>query len=238
MKIKNLLMAIILVAFTTASYSQNCGILDQVVKASGGKEKFDGVKSSYLEMKNTMYQGGQTMAIDMKIWTKDNSKFYAEQTVMGMNIKMAIEGDKGWMVNPMAGGVQDIPKEQFNMIKDQLKQSSNFDFFSNWKNLGYVCEELGIVDVDDKKCNKVKVTDDKKDVSTFYIDAITNLIYKIESKTEGTDVYVIIKQYGKKDGLYYPKFMETYASGSLLSKMEITNISYNIPIDDAKFKKP
>ncbi len=237
MKIKNMFIAIMLIAFTSVTYSQNCGILDQVVKASGGKEKFESVKSSYMEIKMKVLQG-MTMDMVMKVWSKGSDKFYIEQEMMGMNIKMAIDGDKGWGVNPMTGKAEDLPADQIVGMKKQSKKTSNFDFFSNWKKLGYVCEDLGMQDVDEKKCIKVKVTDDEKNTSIYYIDAITNLIYKYEAKENDQDVVGVFKQYQKKDGIFIPKLIDTYVGGTLAATMEFVKVELNIPIDDAKFKKP
>ncbi len=235
--LKKIFFAIMMIAITATTYSQNCDILEQVVKASGGREKLNSVKSTYAEIKTKVVQG-QEMEMMMKMWTKGDNKFYMEQDIMGMTMKIGIDGNKGWMVNPMAGGTQDLPADQLGAIKNQNKRSAGFGLFSDWKEQGYKCEDLGVVDIDEKKCTKVKVTEKDNSVVTYYIDVITNLIHKFESSEQGMNIAVYFKQYQKKDGMFYPKKMETHVNGSLAATMDFIKFETNIDIDDAKFKKP
>ena len=235
--LKKLFFAIMMIAITATTYSQNCDILEQVVNASGGREKLNSVKSTYAEIKTKVVQG-QEMEMMMKMWTKGDDKFYMEQEIMGMTMKIGIDGGKGWMVNPMAGGAQDLPAEQLSAIKNQNKRDPGLNMFTNWKEEGYKCEDLGTVDVDEKKCNKVKVTEKDGSSVIYYIDAITNLIHKFEGSEQGMSIVVFFKQYQKKDGMFVPKKMETHVNGELAATMDFIKLETNIQIDDSKFKKP
>ncbi len=85
------------------------------IEARGGRDRL----SKVTEIKSTsdVKVIAQGLNLSMVTYKKGANKFRLEQKVMGTTITMAINGDKGWLIDPASGFVVDMPKE----VRSQLE---------------------------------------------------------------------------------------------------------------------
>lgn len=229
-----LLSSIIILIFSSlAIMSQSVDeILDKSIEASGGVKAFENVKTTYSVIKMEV----MGMEMKMKLYTKAPDKSRVEQSVMGQEIVVVFDGEKGWMNNPMAGGVTEVPVDQIDQIKRQ--NSSNSSNLWDWrKREGVTIEKIGKVRLDGASVYHLKVTEKDGTESNIYLDANTYLMTKLTMPSEAGDVEIKFLDYKDYDGFKMASRFVTEAMGmEVIATMEEYKI--NIPVDDSLFAKP
>jgi outer membrane lipoprotein-sorting protein len=233
-----LTFAIISMVFGFYCYSQTLEeIMDMNLKARGGSEKLSDMKTYQFEAKMSM----MGMEVPMKYFSEKPDKMRMEMSMMGMDQIMVINKDKGWQ--KQGGSVSEIPADQMEKIKTGMKSQGDYkNYFLNYKENGYKIEFLGKEKVDEVTAYKIKIETKDKDVIFLYIDAKTNLEYKMTSKTpamggEMIDTEIFFKNNKEVKGVLIPHLMEIKAQGQIIT-MTLFNIKVNEPIDPKKFEKP
>jgi len=98
-----------------------------------------------------------------------------------MEIISAFDGEKGWSINPFAGGTDPVPMTAEQI--DRMKIQADYDgIFYNYKEKGYKVEFTGTEDLDDIETYVIKLTRPNGDVITSYFDSENYVILKTVSK--------------------------------------------------------
>lgn len=187
-------------------------VIDNYLKALGGKDKLEAVKSTVID--NTVSVQGMEVAMTTK---KMGNKFKSEQSVMGQKMVQLFDGEKGYF--EQMGQKTDIPADK---IAD-LKKSRVIDA------LAYDASTFKTVTVEkvDGKDYNVLSSDKGK----FYFDASTGLLYKSSSE-EGN---AMVKGYMTVDGLKFPSEIEAEGNGQNVV-IKTTKVVINSGVTDADFK--
>ncbi|PJJ67920.1 hypothetical protein [Chryseobacterium geocarposphaerae] len=201
-------------AKTTAAQStlSSQQVIDNYLKALGGKAKLEAVKSSITD--NTLSVQGMEVAMTTK---KMGNKFRSEQSVMGQKMVQVFDGEKGYM--DQMGQKMDIPADKIA----ELKKSKVIDA------LGYDASTFKTVTtekIDGKDYNVLS-----SDKGKFYFDAATGLLYKSETK-EGN---AFVKSYMTVDGIQFPADIEAEGGGQKVA-IKTTKVVLNSGVTDADFK--
>lgn len=230
-------LTILMFVFTAFAYSQTVeDIIAKSIKATGGQEKFDKIKT--IKMTGKMDMMG--MAMTFTTYTKKPA-FRMEQEVMGSKIISAYDGKKGWMVNPMGGSnePQEIPENMLGAVKSQADFGSNP--LTSMKENGITASYVGKETAEGKDCFKIKMVDKDKKESFLYIDANSYLAVKMKSSTEvmgqQKDIDMVFKEYKAFDGITMATVMEMKTDGQSLT-FTFENFEINKPIDDSLFIMP
>lgn len=199
-------------AAATQSTLSSKQVIDNYIKALGGKEKLEAVKSSITD--NTLSVQGMEISMTTK---KMGNKFRSEQSMMGQKMVQVFDGEKGYM--DQMGQKMDIPADKL----PELKKSKVIDA------LGYDAANFKTVNVEkvDGKDYNV-LTSDK---GSFYFDAATGLLYKTDAK-EGK---AIVKSYMTVDGIQFPAEIEAEGNGQKVT-IKTTKVVLNSGVTDADFK--
>ncbi|MDR6516447.1 hypothetical protein [Chryseobacterium camelliae] len=187
-------------------------VIDNYLKALGGKEKLESVKS--LIMDNTLSIQGMEISMVTK---KMGNKFRSEQSVMGQKVVQVFDGEKGYL--DQMGQKIDIPADKIA----ELKKSKVIDA------LGYDAssfKEVTVEKIDGKDYNVL--TSDK---GKFYFDAATGLLYK-SGMAEGS---AVMKSYMTVDGIKFPEVIEAEGKGQQVT-IKTTKVTVNSGVTDADFK--
>ncbi|MDQ1805474.1 hypothetical protein ACNFU2_09950 [Chryseobacterium sp. PTM-20240506] len=187
-------------------------VIDNYLKALGGRDKLEAIKTTVIE--NTVTVQGMEIAMTTK---KMGNKFKSVQSVMGQQMTQVFDGEKGTF--DQMGQKMDIPADK---IAD-LKKSKTVDA------LGYdpaSFQSVNVEKIDGKDYNVL--TSDK---GKYFFDATTGLLYKSESK-EGT---AIVKDYMTVDGLKFPGEVDAEGNGQKVV-IKTTKIVLNSGVTDADFK--
>ena len=211
--------------------------LDEIVNkyyAANGTEILE--KATTLHMEGNVSQMG--MEMPMTITIKKPDKVRVVISFNGMDIVTTFDGEKGFMVNPLAGMAEpvEIPAEQlsgvqdYNMFRDKMLEAFK---------AGRLKLE-GEEDVAGKPAFKVSITDEDGTTTTAFIDKDSYLTVKTVSKVEqmGQEMQVesYIKEWMDVDGAKFAKVITQMVNGQEMGGMTFDKVELNKEIDDSVFK--
>jgi outer membrane lipoprotein-sorting protein len=213
-------------------------IIGKYVNAMGGKEKMLKLNSVYEEITTTMM--GQE--IPGKVWIINNKGMRTEMTVMNQKIISVMTKDTGWMVNPLMGSStpQPLPSEQ---IKQSASRMDLRGQLMDYAAKGYTATLLGKEAVNGKDSYKIKLTKAGEQNFTFFIDASTYLLSKIETNVQAGGVSmnteIEMSDYKKTpEGYTFPYTTTININPGGEIKSTIDKLTVNPTVDPAIFLKP
>jgi hypothetical protein len=189
-------------------------VIDNYIKALGGKDKLQAVKSTVIE--NIITIPGLPAEVTM-VTKKMGNKFKSEQSVMGQKMVQLFDGEKGYF--DQMGNKTEIPADKIT----ELKKSKVFDA------LAYDPANYSTVTVEKLDGKEYNVLNSDK--GKFYFDATTGLLYK-SSATEGN---AVVKSYMTVDGLQFPQEIEAEGNGQKIT-IKTTKVTMNSGVTEADFK--
>ena len=214
----------------------NAQSLDEIVKKYSAANNQDKV-SAMSTVKITGKMSMMGMDMPMEMWMKNPNKIKSVTNFNGQEIVQVFDGEKGFMINPMAGSnvpVEMTPEQLKDVIKSNLFQNSMADYLKNGK-----LTLEGEDNVSGKPVFKLKVDLDGVNSSTMFIDKSTYLLLKNITNVNQGGMAVTVESfptdYTETSGILLPMKTTTSAAG-----MEIvttfTKVEVDIPIDDSVFK--
>ena len=221
---------IILVISSLSMMSQSVDeIIQKSIDASGGKDALS-MKSSIIKM--SMNAMGMDMAMTM--YTKKPA-FRLVQNVMGQEIIVIFDGEKGWMKSPMAGGVQDLSPEQI----EQMKSNADVNSMSlyAYKEKGSTIEKVGKEKLDGVTVYNLKITEKDGTISNLYIDADKFIALKMVSNPPSGQAEIFFNDYKKMDCVLMPSKL-VIKTGGMEVTMNVEDYKCNAKIEDSMFTKP
>lgn len=232
--LKNVLALLLISVCSIAATAQTSEeIVANHIKAIGGKENWEKLKS--IKMEGTIKAQGAE--IKLTSYQVDKKAMRENITVMGMNGYSIVTTTEGWSYMPFGGQTKPEP-----MTADDLKNAQEdlylADAFITYAELGKKLEYLGKDDFDGTDCYKFKMTDKNAKETTYYIDASNYYILKQTNKVKANgqemENAVVFSDYKKLDeGIFYPM---SVASG--YGQMQVSKLEVNVAIDDATFQLP
>lgn len=236
---KQLFTLVALVAIPAFSFAQTADeVLDKHVAALGGADKIAAIKT--LEQEQTMsIQGMDIMAKAAYVVGKSVRN---DVSVMGQQITNVVDGDKGWMINPMAGGTtpQDLTADQMKMAKGTAEP--NMFQLAYLKTNKFPYELVGKEKQKDKDVYNLKVTR-PEGVFNYFIDAATYQLLgfkgTVEAQGQKGETTGNYSDYKAVDGIMVPYTSDITAPGmpgTITAKL--TKITFNPTVDPMIFNKP
>lgn len=230
-KSMTLLAAIILASVCSAQ------TLDEIANkyyAANGLEKLENAKT--MTLKGVVSQMG--MELPLTIMVKKPNMVKVLQEFSGMEIIIAFDGEKAYMVNPMTGSTDpvELPAEQagsvqqYNMFRDT--------FMDNFK-AGRVTLD-GEEAIDGKPAFKLTLTNETGEKTTYFIDKETYLTVKtiqtVNQMGQEMEVETYIREHKVIDGIKFGTRIANFVNGAEMGGMTIETIEIDTPIEDAVFK--
>jgi len=230
--------AVVFLAFSAMLTAQTLDeLLQKNYAARGGLDKIKAVKT--LKLKGTMMMQG--MEMEMQIMIKRPNKVRSEMTMQGQSIITATDGEKGWMVNPMAGSTepQEIPKEQLKKTKDQ----SNIEgTLVTYKEDGTTLKLLGKEKLEGSDVFHIEATTKDSVVRHIYLDVKscleTMMKTTVSAQGQTMDVFTIQSNFKTVAGVKFAHTTEAKVNGETAAKTEFKKIEVNVPIPDSIFVMP
>jgi len=209
--------------------------------AKGGEAALRAVKS--VRINGTMSMGGGQMTAPFVWEWKAPNKLRMEFTLQGMTGVQAFDGDSGWMIMPFAGKTdpEKMPEELASELKDQ---ADFYGPFVDTEEKGYTLELVGEEEVEGTPAYKVKVTNDRGDVTWVYLDQDYGL--EIESvskrKIQGQEIEATtsIGDYKPVGDLVVAHSFDVTAKGAPTGGQTLTfdSVELNPDLPDARFEMP
>ncbi|HEV7229678.1 MAG TPA: outer membrane lipoprotein-sorting protein [Bacteroidia bacterium] len=232
--------ALLLFAASTAFCQTADEIVQKHVKAIGGADKINAVKT----VKMTGKLSSQGMELPMTMYVKLPHSMRTEITVQGLSIVSAVDSKtlSGWYTNPMSGdkSAQKMNQEQAVAMQDQCDDV--LGPLTNYKEKGGTIELIGKDDVEGTEVYKLMLTKKNKDVAYYYLDASTYLVVKETSKVKFQDKEIESESYYSNyktiDGITFATTQEEKEGGQLQSQIKIEKIEVNVPVDESLFAMP
>lgn len=236
---KQLITLVALVAIPALSFAQTASeIIDKNIAALGGTDKIAAVKTlQYDQSMNIMgmdMTGKSTIVVGQSVRN--------DISVMGQQMTTVVDGDKGWMINPMAGGTaaQPIPDEQLKTQKaNTVVVGTDLAVAKDKK---YPVELVGKEKMDGKDVFNLKVTR-PEGVANYFVDANTYQLQGMKTtvNVQGQSGEVKMQYGGYKtiEGLTIPSTVEVNSPampGAM--KMTLSNMVFNGKVDPSIFAMP
>ena len=177
------------------------------------------------------------MDMPMEMWMKNPNKLKSVTSFNGQDIIQVFDGEKGYMVNPMAGSTEPV-----EMTAEQIRQADRNNMFNNYMD-NYLKEGKltleGEENVNGKPAFKVKAAIDGTSSAMMFIDKSSYLIVKTIANVNQGGMDMVVESfpsdYTETNGILVPMKTTTSASG-----MEIvttfTKVEVDVPIEDSVFK--
>jgi outer membrane lipoprotein-sorting protein len=224
------------VSFLLAVAALNAQSLEDIIGKYTVANKLDKI-SNFKTIRISAKTSVMGMDMPMEIWMKNPNKFKSVTSFNGQDIIQVFDGEKGYMVNPMAGSTDPV-----EMTTDQLKDVAKSNIFNN-----YVAQYLkdgkltleGEDNVNGKPVFKVKASLDGGNSAVMFIDKSTYLILKTVADVNQGGMAMSMESfpsdYTETNGILLPMKTSISASG-----MEIvttfTKVEVDVPIEDSVFK--
>lgn len=210
-------------------------ILENMIKALGGRETLAGIKDTRMSGTMEIIQYGMNAPFTM--YQKEPDKFRMEMEVMGMSMIQVYDGQKAMMTNPQTGGVIEMSPDQSEQMR---RQALGNEATLHPEKFGITYTYKGKEEVDGKTCHVLEQKFSNGDTATMYIDAATFLPYKSKSKglspTGGEiESEQVMSDYRKVDGTMAAFSITIFQGGVEYIRMTISEIVYNTGLDDSLF---
>ncbi len=194
-------------------------VIENYLKAIGGKDKLQKVTSLKQEMKMSV------MGMEIEINTiKKGNKFNLVQKQMGQEVIINYNGTKGYMTTPQ--GKKDLPADQ---VKEMEESAINF-FELDYAKYGYEAVLAGNTKIEGRNAYKIEYKKAGKVAKTTFYDAGSFLnVNDISPQGENT-----ILEHQTINGIIFPKTSKIKNQG-----MEIDatiKVEVNPTIDDKIFE--
>jgi outer membrane lipoprotein-sorting protein len=214
----------------------NAQSLEDIISKYSVANKLDKI-SEFKTIKITAKTSMMGMDLPMEILMKNPNKIKTVTSFNGQDIIQAFDGEKGYMINPMAGS-SDPVEMNAEQIKDVVRNNIFQNYMANYFKNGQLALE-GEDNVNGKPAFKVKADLDGTNKAYMYIDKSTFLLLKTVADVNQGGMAMTVESfptdYTETNGILLPMKTTTTASG-----MEIvttfTKVEVDIPIEDSVFK--
>jgi len=210
--------------------------LDEIANkyyAANGLENLE--KAQTMSLQGKASQMG--MEIPLTILVKRPNKVKITQEFNGMEIIVAFDGEKGYMVNPMTGSndAVEIPAEQLGSVQEyNMFRDSFMDGFK----AGRVTLE-GEETVDGKATFKVKITSEAGAATTLFIDKETYLTVKsaqtVNQMGQEMEVESYVRERKDVNGVKFGTVIVNFVNGAEMGGLNLEKIEFDTPIEDSVF---
>lgn len=209
------------------------------LQAKGGIDKIKAAKS--IRMTARFEGNGIKAAIGQE--SKRPEMLRQSFTLQGMSQIQAYDGSTGWQISPFGGR-----KDPEMMGEDDVRglaEDADFDGpLVDAQAKGNKIEYLGHDQVDGDDAYKLKVTLKNGDILYYYLDPDTYIEIQVEKQQfiRGSvrESVTALGSYKPVNGVMYPFSIESGPKNNpdARSKITVTKIEVNVPIDDSDFKMP
>jgi outer membrane lipoprotein-sorting protein len=224
------------VSFLLAVVLINAQSLEDIINKYTVANKLDKIKD-FKTIKITAKMSMMGMDMPMEMWMKNPNKIKSVTNFNGQEIVQVFDGEKGYMINPMAGSNEpvEMTAEQLkDIVKSNMFQNSMADYLKNGK-----LTLEGEDNVNGKAAFKVKADLDGGNSSTMFIDKSTYLLLKNVTDVNQGGMAVTVESfpsdYSETNGILLPMKTTTSANGMEIV-MTFTKVEVDIPMEDSIFK--
>lgn len=249
MKIRNIMAALLLTLFSTATFAQDITvdeIVNNYLENIGGVDAWKKIKS--VKMSAKVNQGG--LEIPLEIYTLADGRTYTKITFQGMNIMQGVyDGETLWSTNFQSMKAEKSDAETTNNFKLELNDFP--DAWIGYKEKGYTAELMGTETIDGSETYKVKLTQEPQTIDGKEVESVTYYYFDTEAFVplaedeevkSGPQAGIVARttysDYDEVDGLYFPFSISQGVKDGPSQALVISSIELNTTVDDSIFAFP
>ena len=216
-------------------------LIAKYIQALGGMQRIQAIQTL---RRAGRYNGGGGFEAVVVQENKRPTSVREEFQIQGMVGINAYDGREGWKIEPWQGkrDPESLGEEEMHGILDD----ADFDGpLVNYQAKGNRVEYQGIEQIEGSDAYKLKVTRANGDVSFFYLDTEYYVPIRIDTQRmirgAPQESETSLGDYKQVNGVYMPFSSESGAKGSSSTdrgKITFDKIEANVPLDDARFKRP
>jgi len=232
-KMKKILFvfSVLLISITISAQDLE-SIVKKNLEATGGK-----ARSAFntLIAEGSMSQMGMTF--ELKLLEKKPDKIKISSSYSGLELIQVINGQSGYMVNPMTGSTESIKltPEQVNQAKGNSLLSNSLE---NQVKAGTLTL-VGSSEIAGEPVYELRNGSGNGETSIYISKKSYYTVAVKLSTTQNGQQYNIearMKNYTDFSGVMIPVVIETYIDGSLSGSMTYKSIVFDVPIPDSEFE--
>lgn len=213
-------------------------IVARNLESRGGVEKWKSIQS--MKVTGTIDSGGRT--INLVAWSKRPNLSRQEMSFQGQQMVQAFDGTHVWIVAPGAG--DNKPQEVKGAQADLARSQAEFDsVLLDYKEKGHKVELVGKETDEGHPVYHLRVTRKGAEVQHYFLDADTGIERKITSTLKGpagetATATIEFDDFREVNGVMAPFTINNILDGRLISKITVSKIEFNVPIEDSLFQMP
>jgi hypothetical protein len=238
--LKSILAAMAFIAVSASQAQTADEIVEKHVKAIGGREKLNAVKSLKMTGKFTV----QGTELPTTVYFKRLNSIRHEMTLQNLTMIEAYDSKSktGWYVQPMEGDKNAQKMEQEQVTEFAEEAEDLIGPLTNYKEKGQIVELIGKEDMEGTEVYKIMLTKKNKNVTYYFIDAATYMVLKEASKMKFQDKEIegesFFSNYKTFDGISLATTQEDKQGGQLVTQTHMDTVEVNVAVDDALFLMP
>lgn len=202
-------------------------VIGKIIEAQGGKEKLLTIKT--VKMTGNIEFSGQK--IPFNYYAVDKTAQRTEFSFSGLTGYFIVTKDSGFNFNPFQG--QKTPE---NMTAEDVKLAQNDldqqGILLNYKEKGYIVEQLDNEDVDGVDAIQLKITVTPNKTLYYFVDPSNYYIIRIKTVSVSNGQ----QQRGSTDYYDFKKTKDGFMFPFVFDNITFDNIDVNVPLDDKLFK--
>ncbi|MEO6871748.1 MAG: hypothetical protein ABI233_05955 [Chthoniobacterales bacterium] len=215
-------------------------LVEKNIKAKGGAEALDAIKTIRFEGRMLVNQGQIQLTYTQT--KKRPGKVRTDAVLQGMTMIQAYNGTSGWKVFPFQGR-KDPEQMSSDEAKSLVEDAEIGGPLANAKAEGNTVTYLGTEDVEGTAAHKLRVERKNGDITYVYLDPDYFLeIREVSQRTEQgarVEVESDLGDYEKVNNVYFPFSIEAGPKGSNdKQKIIVDKAEANIPVEDSYFNFP
>jgi len=211
-------------------------ILEESIKATGGREAMAKIKSRQVEGEMTMPAQGMKMKLIMK--QKAPTKTFTKMEMPDvMTIEQGFDGQKAWSKDTIQG-LRELAGAELEQARESATIFPELLIMDNLTS----AKLLKDVEENGQTLKVIEVTSKDATDKTLYFDKTTKLLAKMTSSfATGPDgamvATVSVSDYKEKDGVKYATKMQMEVMGQKM-QMSFSDVKHNVEFDDSIFAMP
>lgn len=214
----------------------NAQSLEEIVKKYTVANRLDKM-SDIKTLKITANMSMMGMEMPMEMWMKNPNKIKTVTNINGQEMIQLFDGEKGYMVNPMAGSTDPVEMTA-EQIKDLERNNIFQDYMANYLKEGLLTLE-GEESVNGKPAFKIKAAINATTTAHMFIDKSTYLLVRTTADvTQGGQAMTVDSypsDYTETNGILLP-MKTTISAQGMEFVTNFTKVEVDVPIEDSVFK--
>ena len=210
-------------------------VIARHIASKGGAEKWKSIQTQRMTVNGAAGGADFVLVINTKRPNLGRQEITVNIPGQGpVAIVNIFDGTRAWTTNPMLGGT--APQEVLGPEAASMRTQSDFDgALFDYKARGTAVRFIRSETLGTRRVDRLDVTPKDGPAARYYLDSETGVELKIEAG-DGLGSVVEMSNHRSIDGILVPQLIRVSQGGQVVSELHITNVEFNVPMDDAMFR--